>query len=126
MPRPGHRRNDPTDIKVFILNPEGEYLTAGQNGLHFTPDRSRALILDFRADQVAEQLGVIQAASGLVLRAEPVPLAEIYETCDRCKELFMPFMTFFDGKRFLCQDCRRLVAGGRETKAARKISGKPC
>lgn len=126
MPRPGHRRSDPTDIKVFVLNPEGDYLAAGQNGLHFTPDRSRALILDFRGDQVAEQLSVIEAASGLVLRVEPVPLAEIYETCDRCKELFMPFMTFFDGKRFLCEDCRRLAAGSREAKTARKISGKRC
>jgi formylmethanofuran dehydrogenase subunit E len=35
-----------------------------------------------------------------------VPPEEIYETCDRCKELFMPFMTFFDGKQFLCADCR--------------------
>jgi hypothetical protein len=126
MPRIGHRRNDPTDVKVFILNPEGNYLTAAPDGLRFTPDRSRALIFDFRADQVAEQLREIQTVHGLVLRAEPVPLAEIYETCDRCKELFMPFMTFFDGKRFLCADCRRLVAGSRETKTGRKISGKPC
>jgi hypothetical protein len=86
MPRIGHRRNDPTDVKVFILNPEGNYLTAAPDGLRFTPDRSRALIFDFRADQVAEQLREIQTVHGLVLRAEPVPLAEIYETCDRCKE----------------------------------------
>jgi len=126
MPRIGHRRNDPTDVKVFILNPERNYLTAAPDGLRFTPDRSRPLIFDFRADPVAEQLREIQTVHGLVLRAEPVPLAEIYETCDRCKELFMPFMTFFDGKRFLCADCRRLVAGSRETKTGRKISGKPC
>jgi len=126
MPRIGHRRNDATDVKVFILNPEGNYLTAAPDGLRFTPDRSRALIFDFRADQVAEQLREIQTVHGLALRAEPVPLAEIYETCDRCKELFMPFMTFFDGKRFLCADCRRLVAGSRQTQAGRKISGKPC
>lgn len=126
MPRFAHRRNDPTDVKVFILNPEGDYLAADRDGLRFTPDRSRALIFDFRADQVAEQLREIRTVHGLVLRAEPVPLAEIYETCDRCKELFMPSMTFFDGKRFLCADCRRLLAGGREAKTARKISGKPC
>ena len=49
---------------------------------------------------------MIGTTHGIALTAEPVPPEEIYETCDRCKDLFMPFMTFFDGKRFLCPDCR--------------------
>ena len=47
----------------------------------------------------------------IVLAADPVPPEEIYETCDQCKDLFMPFMTFFDGKQFLCADCRKRASG---------------
>ncbi len=111
MSRDSDRRNETLDRKVFIRNPRGKYLAQDANGLFFTEDRSAALVFDYRGDAVAEQLDLIGKTYGIVLAADPVPPEEIYETCDRCKDLFMPFMTYFDGKQFLCADCRRRVAG---------------
>ncbi len=37
----------------------------------------------------------------------PVLPEEIYGRCDRCHDLFMPWMTYFNGKEFLCAECRR-------------------
>ena len=106
---PGHsdKLNGPPDIRVVIRNTQGKYLAQDAYGLFFTEDRSAAIVLNYQLDHVPEQLEMIQQKHGMVLAADPVPAEEIYETCDRCKELFMPFMTFFDGKRFLCADCRR-------------------
>jgi hypothetical protein len=106
---PGHsdKLNGPPDIRVVIRNTQGKYLAQDAYGLFFTEDRSAAIVLNYQLDHVPEQLEMIRQKHGMVLAADPVPAEEIYETCDRCKELFMPFMTFFDGKRFLCADCRR-------------------
>jgi hypothetical protein len=111
MPRKSDRLSEPQDHRVFIRNPRGKYLAQDANGLFFTEDRSAALVFDYRADAVAEQLEVIGKTYGIALAADPVPPEEIYETCDQCKDLFMPFMTFFDGKQFLCADCRRRASG---------------
>ena len=107
MPRKSEMPNGPQDHKVFIRNPRGKYLAQDANGLFFTEDRSVAMVFNYRADCVPEQLDTIQKNHGMALAADPVPPQEIYETCDRCRDLFMPFMTFFDGQRFLCPDCRR-------------------
>lgn len=96
-----------SDFRVVIRNAHGEYLTENDSGVFFTDDRSQATVFNFRSDQVQEQLDLILKTQGIPLVADPVPLEEIYETCDRCKELFMPSMTFFDGQQFLCPDCRR-------------------
>ena len=111
MPRKSDRPRECQDHKVFIRDPRGKYLAQDANGLFFTEDRSVALVFDYRADAVAEQLEEIGKTYGIVLVADPVPPEEIYETCDRCQDLFMPFMTFFDGKQFLCADCRRRLSG---------------
>ena len=107
MPPKSDRPNEPPDIRVFIRNAHGKYLAQDDNGLFFTDDRSTAMVFNYRADGVPEQLETIQKIHGIALAADPVPPHEIYETCDRCKDLFMPFMTFFDGKQFLCAECRR-------------------
>jgi hypothetical protein len=107
MPRKSDKASEPPDIKVFIRNPRGKYLAQDANGLFLTEDRSAALVFNYRSDRVPEQLEMIQQTHGIALAADPVPPEEIYETCDRCKELFIPFMTHFDGKQFLCADCRR-------------------
>ena len=107
MSRKSDRPNEPPDIKVFIRNAHGKYLAQDDNGLFFTEDRSAAMVFDYRGDSVPEQLETIQKVHGIALAADPVPLEEIYETCDRCKDLFMPFMTYFDGKQFLCPECKR-------------------
>jgi hypothetical protein len=110
---PGHSdkpSNAAVDFKVFLCNPRGMYLAQDDNGLFFSNDRSAAIILNYKADNVADQLESLRQTHGIQLTADPVPVGEIYETCDRCKELFMPWMTFFDGKHFLCNDCRKLAA----------------
>lgn len=107
MPHATDKSGPPMDIKVFIRNPRGDYLAEDDSGLFFSSDRTGALILNYRADQVEAQLENIQKTQGITLVPDPVPPEEIYETCDRCKELFLPFMTFFDGKTFLCPDCRK-------------------
>jgi hypothetical protein len=111
MPRNSDIPHLPPDIKVFIRNARGKYLAQDANGLFFTEDRSVAIVLSYRADCVPEQLELIGKTHGMALSADPVPPDEIYETCDRCKDLFMPFMIFFDGTRFLCADCRRRGSG---------------
>ena len=107
MSRANNSLFDVPDIKVLIRNVHGRYLAGEAGNWFFTEDRAAAAVLYYRADRVAEQLEEIRRTHGVALVADPVPLEEIYETCDRCKELFMPFMTFFDGKRFLCEECRR-------------------
>jgi len=107
MPRITGKLDSPMDIKVFIKNAQGKYLAEDDHGLFFSADRKGALILNYRADQVEAQLESIQKAHGITLVPDPVPPEEIYETCDRCKELFLPLMTFFDGKTFLCPECRQ-------------------
>ncbi len=118
MPAHSDRSNQLPDIKVFIRNTQGKYLAQDTNGLFFTDDRTAAIILGYKSDRVREQLEVIQRTQGVQLAADPVPPNEIYETCDRCNELFMPFMTFFDGKRFLCNDCRKLARTARPIRPA--------
>jgi len=111
MARTSDRPNQSQDYKVFIRNSRGKYLAQDSNGLFFTEDRSAALVFNHRGDSVEEQLEVISRTYGVALAADPVPPEEIYETCDRCQDLFMPFMIFFDGKQFLCADCRRRASG---------------
>jgi len=93
------------DIKVFIQNPEGKYLAGDAESWFFSEDRSRALVLNYKGDRVAEQIESIQRSQGITLKSVPVPLVEVYETCDRCQELFMPSMVHFDGRQFVCADC---------------------
>ena len=107
MLRASDKLGEAPDIKVFVRTAGGKYLAQDDNGLFFTDNRAAALILNYRTDCVPEQLELIARTQGITLAADPVPPEEIYETCDRCKELFMPFMTYFDGKEFLCADCRR-------------------
>lgn len=106
MPLPASQFDDRPDIKVFIVNTEGKYLAGDPSNWFFTKERQSAIVLNHRADQVAEQLQRLRDTQGIVLEEVPVPLQEIYEACDRCGELFMPFMVYFDGQRFLCRECR--------------------
>jgi hypothetical protein len=110
MSRRSNRVSEPPDIKVFVRDPRGRYLAQDANGLFFSEDRSVAMVFNYRADAVVEQLEKLAETRGIALAAEPVPPEEIYETCDRCNDLFMPFMTFFDGNQFLCPDCRQRIS----------------
>lgn len=104
------------DIRVMIRNAQGKYLAQDDYGLFFTADRFAAMVFSYRADNVADQLALLQKTQDVVLVAEPVPPEEIYERCDRCQDLFMPWMTYFDGRQFLCEECRGRRAGVRRIK----------
>jgi hypothetical protein len=94
------------DIRVMVRNAKGQYLAQDDYGVFFTNDRAAAIVFNYQGDGVAQQLAALQETEGIALVAEPVPPEEIYERCDRCQDLFMPFMTYFDGKQFLCAECR--------------------
>lgn len=100
----------PADFKVTLRNPKGHYLAQDDNGLYFCDERARAIVLNYYGDQVQAQLDLLAEEAKVTLEPEPVPPEEIYEKCDRCQDLFHPTMIRFDGSRFLCPDCHKLVA----------------
>lgn len=103
-------------MRVLIQNEAGHYLAGGPGKWYFTEERAAATIFHYLGDKVAEQLEVLRQTAGAVLEAVPVPMEEVYEICDGCKEFFAPVMVFFDGRVFLCADCR--------SRRMRKPSGK--
>lgn len=98
---------DIPDIKVFIRNIRGQYLAGAAEESYFTDNRAEALVVGYRTDRVPDQIAMIRKTQGIFLVADPVPLDEIYEKCDRCGDLASPLMTFFDGTHFVCADCRK-------------------
>ncbi|HWQ92696.1 MAG TPA: hypothetical protein VN673_13560 [Clostridia bacterium] len=113
QPAKSQPSGDPPEIKVVIRNAEGKYLAGSVSEWFFTDHRESALVFDFHHDRVQEQLEMLRHTHGVELVADPVPLEEIYETCDCCHELFIPYMVFFDGNRFFCPDCRKLISPRR-------------
>ncbi len=107
-----------SDFRVVIRNPAGQYLTDDATRLFFTDDRTQATVFHYRGDNVQEQIEAILQKQGVALVADPVPPEDIYETCERCQELFMPYMIFYDGKQFLCAECRAATRRPRPTRAA--------
>ena len=100
---------------VRVRNSEGEYLAGAGGQMEFCSDIKRARIFDCRRDQVELQIGYVRLTQGLALEAEPVDPKEIHETCDRCGRLALSFQIYFDGKRYLCGECRRSISGDLPT-----------
>jgi hypothetical protein len=98
---------DVQNLKVRIRNEEGKYLSISLREVWFTDDPKKAQVFDYHRHHVAEQLQDLKTSCGMVLEAEPIEPTEIFESCDLCNRLAMPFFLFFDGKNFLCRDCRR-------------------
>ena len=92
--------------KVFIRSPDGAYLTGAGTRWEFTPERIKATVFDYARDRIAEQIEGIRKTSGLALVIAIVNPEEIHETCDGCEQIVAPSRAFFDGKQFLCGDCR--------------------
>jgi hypothetical protein len=109
MPLSSKQPANVPDLRVVIRNHEGKYLAGATGRSFFTDERSSAAVFLYVGDRVHEQLEAIRKTQGLSLEAVPIPVEEIYEMCDRCKEYFMPFMVFFDGRTFLCTDCRSKI-----------------
>jgi hypothetical protein len=94
-------------IKVLIGSLDGTaFLTAQQGQWGFTKDRAQAAVFDYLDDRVAEQLERLERDHGIVLKPVPLDLKEVYETCDRCDQMVAPFRAYFDGKHFLCDQCK--------------------
>ena len=92
-------------MKVRIRNSEGKYLAGKETGWGFSEDASKAIVFDYVAHHVAEQLEIIRESQGLHLEAVQVDPQEVLETCDGCKRLLSPFSVLYDGDAFLCHEC---------------------
>ncbi len=93
-------------IRVLIQNEAGEYLAGGPTDWHFTRERERATVFDYWRDAVPEQLATIRRSQNRdwkVVRLDP---REVYEVCDGCGSRMMAMKVFFDGTKYLCQQCR--------------------
>jgi len=102
--------NDPEAIKVLIVNEDGQYLAGTAAHWEFTDDRSLARVFDYSEDRVAEQIRLVRRAYGKVWVAVQLDPSEAFEFCDRCGGRMSAVAAFFDGRRFLCQDCRSVAS----------------
>lgn len=97
--------NEGSEIRVVLRGSEG-YLAGNPQDLEFTDDLCQAAVFDFLADEIESELKLIRRAGGEVLEVIPVAQGDLAETCDRCQRTLAPRFAFFDGKQFLCPDCR--------------------
>jgi len=98
--------NDGTSVKVLIVNDDGQYLAGTATEWEFTDDRARARVFDYAGDRVAEQIELVRRAHGRVWIAVKLDPLEVYEFCDRCGCRMRALRAYFDGKQFLCMDCK--------------------
>ena len=99
--------NDREAGKVLIVNDDGHYLAGTCTDWEFTDDRSKATVFDYLDDRVAEKIELVRKAHGRVWIAVKLDPREVYEFCDQCGQRARAFRTVFDGRRFLCADCRQ-------------------
>lgn len=98
--------NQPGEIKVLIVNEEGQYLAGTATNWGFTEERTRARVFDFCQDHVPEMLSLVKNAHGIVWIAVKLDTCEAYEFCDRCGSRMTALLAFFNGVEFLCEACR--------------------
>jgi len=98
--------NDRHDVHVVIRNFDGQYLTGFQGAWGFSDQVAQAKVFGYVADHIPEQLQLLKQNQGLWLEAVPIDPRERYETCDHCGQRMMSFRVYFDGKEYLCPDCR--------------------
>jgi hypothetical protein len=103
--------NDREAVKVLIVNDDGQYLSGTATHWEFTEDRRQARVFDYMGDRVAETIELIRKAHGRVWIAVKLDPREVYEFCDGCGRRMRAFRTYFDGQRFLCEDCRNADPG---------------
>ena len=93
-------------IKVLIVNEHGQYLAGTAMQWEFTEDRTRARVFDYGGDHVPDQLQLVRKVYGTVWIAVKLDPSETYEFCDRCGTRMAAVNALFDGRQFLCRDCR--------------------
>ena len=99
---------------VRIRNPEGKYLGGEAKQMAFFDDIRKAIVFDCRRDRIQEQVEFVRETQGIALEVVPVDPEEIQESCDGCGRLALSFQMFFDGKNYLCGNCRRTGSKVRE------------
>ena len=97
---------DSVPLKVLIVNDDGLYLSGTATEWEFTDDRTRARVFDYMGDRVAEQIELVRRAHGRVWIAVKLDPMEVYEFCDRCGCRMRAYRAYYDGRQFLCADCR--------------------
>ncbi len=100
--------NDREAVKVLIVNDDGQYLAGTAFEWGFTDDRGKARVFDYQADRVAELVELVRKVHGRVWIAVKLDPREVYEFCDRCGCRLRAFKAYFDGRQFLCSDCRKV------------------
>ncbi len=111
--------NEPHAIHVVLQNCEGRYL-AGQTGSwSFSDHLDQARVFDYVADHIPEQLEILEQSHGITLIALPLDPRERYESCDRCGARLMAFKIYYDGRQYLCPECRTVAAQLNEASAER-------
>jgi hypothetical protein len=93
-------------IKVVIRAPDGRFLKGQPKDRSFTTDRAEARVFDYVRDGIAEQLDELRVDQGIQWVAEPIDPRERYEVCDSCGKRVMSFKAYYDGRRYLCPECR--------------------
>jgi len=97
---------EPHAIHVVLLNCEGKYLAGQAGAWSFSDHIDQARVFDYVADHIPQQLQILKHIHGILLDALPLDPRERFETCDRCGEHLLAFKIYFDGKEYLCPDCR--------------------
>jgi hypothetical protein len=105
--------NDREAVKVLIVNDDGQYLTGTYTAWEFTDDRKKARVFDYLEDQVADKIALVRKVHGRVWIAVKLDPREVYEFCDRCGRRMRASRMYFDGKQFLCGDCREADSGAQ-------------
>jgi hypothetical protein len=98
--------NEREPVKVLIVNDDGQYLAGTATHWEFTDDRTQARVFDYLGDRVAETIELIRKAHGRVWIAVKLDPGEVYEFCDRCGCRMRAYRMYFDGRQFLCMDCK--------------------
>jgi hypothetical protein len=115
---------EPDEIKVLIINEEGQYLAGTGTHWEFTDERARARVFDYIGDHVADQIQLVRNAYGKAWVAVRLDPREAYEYCDRCGSRMVAMRSFFNGREFLCKACHEVDMSPAPS-AAHPLPAKP-
>jgi hypothetical protein len=102
--------NDGKVVKVLIVNDDGQYLAGTATHWEFTDDRSDGRVFDYVEDRVAETIELVRKAHGRAWKAVKLDPQEVDEFCDRCGCRIQALQIYFDGRRFLCANCKKTAS----------------
>jgi hypothetical protein len=98
-------------VKVLILTADGHYLARKRGGWRLTSDRSEATVFDYPAPGFADEIRRVPDVLGSVFVLQPADSFKADEICDGCGRVVRSSSAFFDGKQFLCPECKKARNG---------------